>query len=168
MNASKNRARGALIFASIMLASLVFGLSTGGSQMAGAASPASTASAPSAPNETWQNPVNVSNAQGVYDNDPAVGGSALNDGATVAEESRDEGTQHAFGRIVNHSNSVLGLANFLGARNLEESGWKQNGSPRVAHDGLGRRHVIWWQADSNGTCGWYARVDADGVARSIQ
>lgn len=164
MNMSLNRAVKALIFASMVLgAAIVLNLGTSGTLPVTAAKPAAL------PQETWQPAVDISSVSGAhwYDNSPAIGASPLNDGVTIAWEQRDESNAHSFGAIVHNSNPSLGQTNFLGVDELSSAAWKANGSPRVAHDSLGRRHVIWWQQDGNGTCGWYGRVDADGIARNI-
>jgi S-layer family protein len=150
----------------MMLVPVLFGLSLShdGAQTATAAS----ASAPAAaPNETWHNPVNVSGRGGIYDNDPAIAASTLNDSATVVWESRDE-IGHGWGEIIHNSNTSLGLTNFLGVRSINDSGWKQDGNVRAAHDGLGRRHIIYWQQDNSGVCGWYTYVGTDGLMHDNQ
>lgn len=113
-----------------------------------------------APNEDgpWLNPpVNVSRST-LYDNTADIGASKIDGAVTVGWERRNEagGNENL---IMQASNTALD-APFL-TQSAIKTDLKASGNVRVAGDGLGRRHMIWWAA-SGATCGYYARIERDG------
>jgi hypothetical protein len=132
---------------------------------AGAAAPAGQSAAPaSAPEEAWSLPTNVS-TNSDYDNTPWIG-IAPNGGATIAWERRDE-VAGTYGAIVQASNAGLG-GPFLSDQQIQDGAARAIGSPKVANDSSGRRHIVWWELANSRTCGYYSRVDADAVVRVIE
>ena len=108
----------------------------------------------------WSTPVNVSHSDR-YDNSPDI--TATADGAALivwggAEDTGCDG----HGYVIAASNNPL-TGNFTGGA-LDEACVAANGNIRVQHDGLNRKHIVYWQADRGGTiCDYYARIEADGT-----
>src|SRR5215208_2206091 len=97
--------------------------------------------------ESWLQPINVSNSSN-YDNGPNTAGiaaSQLDNAASVVFGSADNASHTGYVVESNNSNNPLGSP-FV-RHNLDHSGVAQNGNIKVQHDGLGRRHVVWWQLD---------------------
>ena len=99
----------------------------------------------------WLNPpVNVSRSS-LYDNTPDIGASKIDGAVTVGWERRNEVNNANENFIMHASNTVLD-GPFLQQSALKTD-LKASGNVRVAGDGLGRRHMVWW-ATSGATCGY--------------
>lgn len=163
MNTGLKKASAGLFASGMLALAAVAGMANGASPMVNAAAPASAPASAgvsqAAPAEVWAPIVNVSRS-GLYDNTPDIGASPLDGGVTIAWEERDASGGDNY--LQEASNTSLGAA-FPAAHTLEIAGYKLNGSPRVAADFTGTRHVVFWQQGGGAACDYYARILPDGT-----
>jgi hypothetical protein len=152
MNRGHSRALLSILAAIFIAILFVAGQSSSRSSLAGPA-----ASSPSYPNTVWSQPIPISLFVG-YDNQPHIAASPLN-GEAQAVWGRADGDQ---GMVMINSNQSLG-APFGQEQNIDQLGVNLIDVMDIAHDNLGRRHVISWRWPSGGTlCDYYRQIDTNG------
>lgn len=129
------------------------------------------ASAPQVPTTDFSDPAILS-IPGQYDNYPGIAASPLNGAITAAWAAAPHFPTSGESVICTASNTTFGAlttetciasADFANVKN-------RAGPGPIAHDNLGRRHLMYWLWPRNGTlCTYYAMVDANGsLARQEQ
>jgi hypothetical protein len=114
------------------------------------------------PVREWIAPVNISRS-GTYDNLPAVVVSPASGEISVGWEQRDEGGKKNNTVVSSFNDPIRDLRPQV----LQTMGFKQTGGVKARHDGLGRKHFVWWGQSGSTVCNYYARLEADG-RKSVQ
>jgi hypothetical protein len=121
--------------------------------------------APNVPDTVFSDPAILSIA-GEYDNYPGIAASPLSGSITAAWSSSPRFPQSSAGIICTASNAVFGALTTEDCIAGEDNANVKNqfGPGPIAHDNLGRKHMMYWLWPNGGTlCSYYAMVDANGT-----
>lgn len=106
----------------------------------------------------WRPPVNISTG-GQYDNTPSIAASP--NGAVNIVWMRSQGANPNANLLLQAGNTSLG-GQLKQSQLHESTPQKSSGGAIQRQDGLGRRHIIWWQYEDKAVCDYYVRIEADG------